>query len=65
MNCPNCGHGEHRVIRTAEKDGRVRRTRECLKCAGRWHTIEAPEAIYQQAADVVEVGRRLRDVIGE
>lgn len=65
MNCPNCGHGNHRVLRTDALDGRVRRSRECLSCGKRWHTIEAPEEIYRRAADVVEIGRQLRDAIGE
>ena len=43
MKCPICAHADHRVVRTDAKDGRVRRSRECLKCAHRWFTIEILE----------------------
>lgn len=65
MKCPTCGNGEHRVLRTAEQDGRIRRTRECLRCTKRWFTVEAPEPLYEQAAEMLEIGRRLREIAGE
>jgi transcriptional regulator NrdR family protein len=65
MKCPTCGHGEHRVMRTDADDGVLRRARECLRCGKRWHTIEAPETVYKQVEAVRELGRKLRDAIGE
>lgn len=61
MKCPTCGHGDHRVLRTKGD----RRTRECLQCGKRWHTVEAPEQMYRRAAEVLELGRRLREIHGE
>jgi transcriptional regulator NrdR family protein len=49
VNCPTCGHPDHRVLRTDAKDGRVRRSRECLRCAARWHTVEALEQDWKRA----------------
>lgn len=58
MKCPACGHGEHRVMRTDAADGVVRRARECIDCGKRWHTIEAPETVYQEVELIKEVMRR-------
>jgi transcriptional regulator NrdR family protein len=66
MKCPNCGHPDHRVVYAREtKEGGVRRRRECLKCAFRWFTVEASEAVYQKAAEVVETFRELQKKVGE
>jgi transcriptional regulator NrdR family protein len=65
MKCPNCGHPDHRVIASEAREGRVHRRRECDQCKKRWNTIEAPEVVYQEAATVVEIGRQLRNAIGE
>ena len=65
MKCPTCQHEDHRVLRTEDRGTVVRRSRECLQCGKRWHTIEAVEGIYQRAAGVVEAGRKFRDMIGE
>lgn len=42
MKCPYCGHDEDRVLDTrAQKDGEgIRRRRECLRCVGRFTTVE-------------------------
>jgi transcriptional regulator NrdR family protein len=65
MNCPACGHPDHRVLRTDAKGGRVRRSRECLKCTQRWHTVEAPESEYQRAQEIAEAFRAMRGAVGE
>ena len=42
MKCPHCGHNEDRVLETrAQKEGDIRRRRECLICKGRFSTIES------------------------
>lgn len=61
VKCPTCGHGEHRVIRTDEREAVVRRTRECAQCLKRWATVEAPEAVYAVARDVRD---KVRAVLG-
>ena len=65
MNCPTCGHGQHRALRADQKEGVVRRRRECLKCGFRWTTIEAPEEVFVRAQDVIEKFRDLQRVCGE
>lgn len=41
MKCPFCGHSEDRVLDTRiQKDGAIRRRRECLECRGRFTTAE-------------------------
>jgi transcriptional repressor NrdR len=41
MKCPFCGHSEDKVLDTrVQKDGGIRRRRECLSCKSRYSTIE-------------------------
>lgn len=41
MKCPFCGQNEDRVLDTrVQKDGAIRRRRECLGCRGRYSTAE-------------------------
>lgn len=41
MKCPFCGHGDDRVLDTrVQKDGSIRRRRECLECKARFSTVE-------------------------
>jgi len=41
MKCPNCGHIEDRVLDTrVQKEGDIRRRRECLNCKARFSTVE-------------------------
>jgi transcriptional repressor NrdR len=41
MKCPFCGHAEDRVLDTrVQKDGGIRRRRECFECKARFSTIE-------------------------
>lgn len=42
MKCPQCGHGEDRVIdsRPAREGSAIRRRRECLDCQTRFTTYE-------------------------
>lgn len=41
MKCPFCGQSEDRVLDTrVQKDGSIRRRRECLSCRGRYSTQE-------------------------
>lgn len=41
MKCPFCGHSEDRVLDTrVQKDGSIRRRRECLECKVRFTTAE-------------------------
>ena len=41
MKCPFCGHADDRVLDTrVQKDGSIRRRRECLECKARFTTAE-------------------------
>ncbi|HPI40112.1 MAG TPA: transcriptional regulator NrdR [Pseudobdellovibrionaceae bacterium] len=41
MKCPFCGHQDDRVLDTrVQKDGSIRRRRECLSCKHRFTTFE-------------------------
>ncbi len=41
MKCPFCGHADDRVLDTrVQKDGGIRRRRECLECKARFSTLE-------------------------
>lgn len=41
MKCPYCGHDDDRVLDTrVQKDGSIRRRRECLECKSRFTTME-------------------------
>ncbi len=41
MRCPFCGHSEDKVLDTrVQKDGVIRRRRECLSCKSRYSTLE-------------------------
>lgn len=41
MKCPFCGHQDDRVLDTrVQKDGAIRRRRECLACRARFSTLE-------------------------
>ena len=42
MICPQCGHCENRVLDTrVQKEGDIRRRRECLECKLRFSTVES------------------------
>ncbi|MBC87252.1 MAG: transcriptional regulator NrdR [Bdellovibrionaceae bacterium] len=42
MYCPHCSHPESRVLDTRiQKEGEIRRRRECLECKGRFSTVES------------------------
>ena len=58
MKCPNCGHLEDRVLDTRiGKEGEtIRRRRECLKCSGRFTTMETLLQVYPMI--VKKDGRR-------
>lgn len=41
MKCPFCSHADDRVLDTrVQKDGSIRRRRECLECKARFSTLE-------------------------
>ncbi len=41
MKCPYCGHSDDRVLDTrVQKEGSIRRRRECLECKARFSTLE-------------------------
>lgn len=41
MKCPFCSHSDDRVLDTrVQKDGSIRRRRECLECKARFSTVE-------------------------
>jgi transcriptional repressor NrdR len=41
MKCPYCSHSDDRVLDTrVQKDGAIRRRRECLECKSRFSTME-------------------------
>lgn len=65
MKCPTCGHPDHHIVYTrATADGALRRRRECLRCTFRWFTVEANEAEYIQATEIVETFRELQKKVG-
>ena len=42
MNCPQCGYSESRVLDTRiQKEGDIRRRRECMQCKVRFSTVES------------------------
>ena len=43
MKCPFCGFFDSKVIDSRPKDGKIKRRRECVKCAGRFTTFESVE----------------------
>ena len=45
MKCPFCGYSESRVVdsRPTDENEKIRRRRECIKCAKRFTTYEAIE----------------------
>lgn len=47
MKCPFCGYEESKVVdsRPADEGEKIRRRRECMKCAKRFTTFEAIETI--------------------
>lgn len=45
MKCPECGCEESKVIDSRPTDNKVRRRRECIKCATRFTTYEIIEEI--------------------
>ena len=47
MKCPFCGYTESKVIdsRPTDEGSRIRRRRECLKCAKRFTTYEIIESL--------------------
>lgn len=47
MKCPYCGYTESKVVdsRPTDENERIRRRRECLKCAKRFTTYEVIESI--------------------
>ena len=47
MKCPYCGYEESKVIdsRPTDEGERIRRRRECLKCAKRFTTYEMVESV--------------------
>ncbi|MCB0366723.1 MAG: transcriptional repressor NrdR [Bdellovibrionaceae bacterium] len=57
MNCPQCDHPESRVLDTRiQKEGDIRRRRECLQCKYRFTTSEAILSTYPMI--VKKDGRR-------
>ncbi|MBX3051187.1 MAG: transcriptional regulator NrdR [Caldilineaceae bacterium] len=40
MNCPHCGHGNHKVIDTRDTGDAIRRRRECQQCNQRFTSYE-------------------------
>ena len=45
MKCPECGCEESKVIDSRPTDNKVRRRRECIKCATRFTTYEIIEEV--------------------
>ncbi|MDR0197060.1 MAG: transcriptional regulator NrdR [Oscillospiraceae bacterium] len=43
MKCPGCGYNDSKVIDSRPAENRIRRRRECLKCAERFTTYEIIE----------------------
>lgn len=56
MKCPQCGHLEHRVLETRDREEEIRRRRECLSCRVRFSTVETLLVYYPQV--IKKDGRR-------
>ncbi len=57
MRCPFCSHHDDRVLDTRiQKDGSIRRRRECLDCKSRFTTVET--LVVNYPAVVKKDGRR-------
>ncbi len=57
MKCPHCHYLENRVLDTRiQKEGEIRRRRECLSCKGRFSTIESIIVTYPHV--IKKDGRR-------
>ena len=56
MKCPQCGHLEHRVLETRDRDEEIRRRRECQSCRLRFSTAETLLVYYPQV--IKKDGRR-------
>jgi transcriptional repressor NrdR len=57
MRCPFCSHNDDRVLDTRiQKDGSIRRRRECLDCKSRFTTVET--LVVNYPAVVKKDGRR-------
>ncbi len=57
MRCPFCSHPEDRVLDTrVQKEGSIRRRRECLQCKNRFSTLETLMLSYP--AIIKKDGRR-------
>ncbi len=57
MKCPHCQYLENRVLDTRiQKEGEIRRRRECIQCKGRFSTIESLVITYPHV--IKKDGRR-------
>lgn len=56
MKCPQCGHLEHRVLETRDREDEIRRRRECLSCRLRFSTVETLLVYYPHV--IKKDGRR-------
>lgn len=57
MHCPHCKHHDSRVLDTRiQKDGEIRRRRECLECKGRFTTVE--QILFSYPMVIKKDGRR-------
>lgn len=63
MNCPVCGKGNHRVLRSGAREGGIQRMRECVDCGHRWQTIEAPVAVLERANDIVAAFETMKRLV--
>ena len=43
MKCPFCGYFDSKVVDSRPKDDKIKRRRECIKCAARFTTFEVVE----------------------
>lgn len=43
MKCPYCGYFDSKVVDSRPKDEKIKRRRECIKCAARFTTFEEVE----------------------
>jgi transcriptional regulator NrdR family protein len=63
VNCRTCQSVENRVIRSADRDGMVRRLRRCTQCGHQWATREVPEADVDHTLSIVEKARELAALV--
>jgi transcriptional regulator NrdR family protein len=63
MNCRIRHSAENRVVRSADRDGMVRRLRRCTQYGHQWATREVPNSDVDRTSPIVEKARELAALV--